>query len=75
MLGLSPLVLVNGNIFSVKYCEILEEGLLNSVIMTTDIPFLLQQLHRHVNGQYAAVHCPGCREERETDRPQSQHIV
>ena len=42
-LRLSPLVLVKGNISSVKNCEILEEGLLNSAIITNDIPFLLQQ--------------------------------
>ena len=41
-LGLPPLVMVNGELSYVQYCEILEEGLLNSD-MKKDIPFLLQQ--------------------------------
>ena len=42
-LGLSPLVLVNGNISSVKYCDILQKGLLKSAIMTNNICCLLKQ--------------------------------
>ena len=37
------LVLVNGNISSVEYWEILREGLLNSAIITNDILFLFKQ--------------------------------
>jgi hypothetical protein len=43
MLGLTPLVSVRGNISMIKYCEILEEGLLSSNIVTNDLPYVLQQ--------------------------------
>ena len=42
-LGLTPLVCVTGNISSVKYCDILGEGLLNSTIATNGIPYEFQQ--------------------------------
>ena len=42
-LGLTPLVYVIGNISSVKYCDILGEGLLNSIIATNCIPYEFQQ--------------------------------
>lgn len=42
-LGLTPLLFVSGNISAIKYCEILEEGLLLSNIVTKDLPYVLEQ--------------------------------
>lgn len=42
-MGVTPLIFVKGNINSIKYCEILEEGLLQSDIVESDLPFKFQQ--------------------------------
>lgn len=42
-LGLTPLIFISGTIDLVKYCEILQEGLLDSVIGSSSIPCRLEQ--------------------------------
>ena len=41
--GVTPLIFVKGNINSEKYCQILQEGLVESVIGQSGIPYMLQQ--------------------------------
>ena len=48
-LGLTPLLEIEGRMDSVKYCEVLQEGLVDSKIGQSRIPYVMQQDNARVH--------------------------